>query len=215
MMRLKLKVASGSMVGREIPLGDGNYMIGRGKECYLRARSELVSRKHAEIVVDEEAVVVRDLASRNGTYVNGTRIDGQLPLGHGDLLRIGPMQFEVVLESQTQSVRPKVRSVSPPPEPALSGVSPEDDISQWLDEEPTATTDLTRTQWSGDDETGSVTIPPQSATAAESEKDSSPAEKTADKKKVKPGKLPPVPPSTSASSGEAAANVLKSLSRRK
>ncbi|HEU4400514.1 MAG TPA: FHA domain-containing protein [Candidatus Polarisedimenticolia bacterium] len=68
--------------------GVGTYTIGR-KECDIVLNDEKVSRKHASIVViSGEQYAVTDLASRNGTFVNGVRLTRR-NLQHNDLIRIG------------------------------------------------------------------------------------------------------------------------------
>ena len=66
--------------------------VGRSPECGVRIPPEQgasVSRVHAEIAVGETGVIVRDAGSRNGTYLNGTRIDAAQPLIVGDKLMLG------------------------------------------------------------------------------------------------------------------------------
>lgn len=66
--------------------------VGRSPECGIRIPPEQgasVSRVHAEIAVGETGVVVRDAGSRNGTYLNGARIEGAQPLIVGDKLMLG------------------------------------------------------------------------------------------------------------------------------
>lgn len=68
--------------------------IGRSPECRIRLPFDPVSRRHCEIVVDDEGLLVRDLGSTNGTYVNGRRI-GEARLVAGSRLRIGRLTFAV------------------------------------------------------------------------------------------------------------------------
>lgn len=66
--------------------------VGRSPECGIRIPPEQgasVSRVHAEIAVGAAGVVVRDAGSRNGTFLNGTRIEGAQPLIVGDKLMLG------------------------------------------------------------------------------------------------------------------------------
>jgi pSer/pThr/pTyr-binding forkhead associated (FHA) protein len=66
--------------------------VGRSPECGIRVPPEQgasVSRVHAEIAVGDAGVVVRDAGSRNGTYLNGVRIEGAQPLIIGDKLTLG------------------------------------------------------------------------------------------------------------------------------
>ena len=54
----------------------------------------LVSRRHVVITADEEGLLLRDLGSRNGTFVNGRRVE-QTHLHEGDRIGIGASTFEV------------------------------------------------------------------------------------------------------------------------
>ena len=79
---------------RLVPLPDGETIIGRDPEAGLFVDSLRVSRHHARIVVAGELARVEDLGSKNGTEVNGRRIDGPAALADGD--RIG-VAHEVVV----------------------------------------------------------------------------------------------------------------------
>ncbi|MEX2317939.1 MAG: FHA domain-containing protein [Pirellulales bacterium] len=94
-MELKLVVLAGAKVGTEIPLKKDEFVIGRAKECTLRAASEAISRRHCAITRGAEGWSIRDLGSRNGTYVNDVRIEAATPLAAGNELRVGPLKFRV------------------------------------------------------------------------------------------------------------------------
>src|SRR6516225_5988451 len=70
-------------------------IIGRAPECAIRVVDERVSRRHAKIWERSGIVFIRDLNSRNGTFVNGERVT-RCTLVSGKTLRIGDMTFEVV-----------------------------------------------------------------------------------------------------------------------
>ena len=63
-------------------------LIGRSPECDIFLDDVTVSRRHAEIVVLEDGITVRDLGSLNGTFVNRRRID-ESPLEDDDEVQIG------------------------------------------------------------------------------------------------------------------------------
>jgi len=94
-MDLKLVVLAGAKEGTQIPLKKDKFVIGRSNECTLRAGSEAISRRHCAIVRSEDTWVVRDLGSRNGTYLNDRAIESPTPLKAGDELRVGPLKFRV------------------------------------------------------------------------------------------------------------------------
>lgn len=99
-MQVKLKVIGGTHDGREIAVGDEKFFIGRSESCQLRPKSDAISRKHCVIVQKGNAVVVADLRSRNGTFVNDEQLEAEKAhkLRPGDRLRIGQLEFEVLIE---------------------------------------------------------------------------------------------------------------------
>jgi predicted component of type VI protein secretion system len=98
-MQVRLKALTGAMTGKEILIPKPQCLVGRGKECHLRSRMDSISQRHCMITTTDNDVIVCDLNSLNGTYVNGKKVTGETVLGSGDQLRIGPLLFEVVFES--------------------------------------------------------------------------------------------------------------------
>ena len=88
-----LQIISKAAGERTIPLQGGRYDIGRGEEAAIQIDSRKVSRKHAELVVEENLVHLLDCGSANGTLVNGQQVSS-IELQHGDRISIG----EVVLQ---------------------------------------------------------------------------------------------------------------------
>ena len=84
-------VLQGSRVSTILPC-----TIGR-KECDLLFDDRLVSRRHAVLKSSGDGVVIEDLASKNGTKVNGEKIVSS-PVKPGDLISIGPINLRVVAE---------------------------------------------------------------------------------------------------------------------
>jgi DNA-binding winged helix-turn-helix (wHTH) protein len=74
---------------RELPLYEGENLLGREPEAVVRLVSEKASRRHARIAVDERGAVLEDLGSKNGTRVNGTRVREPIALEPGDRIEIG------------------------------------------------------------------------------------------------------------------------------
>lgn len=69
---------------REVPLEEGENVIGRTDDAALRISSARVSRRHARIVVTGGRVVLEDLGSKNGTFLRGRRIERPVELSDGD-----------------------------------------------------------------------------------------------------------------------------------
>jgi hypothetical protein len=64
--------------------------IGRGPGNDLRLADPMVSQHHTVVSIEGDALVVRDLGSRNGTFVNGERLTGAARVGPGDVVGLGP-----------------------------------------------------------------------------------------------------------------------------
>lgn len=96
-----LRVERGPLTGRAFDLSAGGvYTIGR-EEADLPLGDARVSRKHAEIgLYGPGAWVIRDLASTNGTLVNGRRVQDRQRLENGDLIEVGESALRVsILEN--------------------------------------------------------------------------------------------------------------------
>lgn len=63
--------------------------IGRDTNNDVIVQDAFVGRKHLLLKIEGDKVAVKDLDSKNGTYVNGMRINGEVPLHPGDVLKIG------------------------------------------------------------------------------------------------------------------------------
>src|SRR5262245_512569 len=91
---------------REISLERLPATLGRGDECKVRIPVASVSRKHCELSVDDDdELVIKDLKSSNGTYVNGERVRSR-ELVPGDLVAVGPVVFVVRIDGHPKDVDP-------------------------------------------------------------------------------------------------------------
>jgi hypothetical protein len=83
--------------GESLPLGEGENLVGRDPGLPISLETETsVSRRHAALIRTGTTVVVRDLGSTNGTYVNGQKVDGEKPLSTGDSVQFGQVRFRFV-----------------------------------------------------------------------------------------------------------------------
>lgn len=80
-------------------------VIGRDTDADLRIPVGTVSRQHCEVRIDGDEPVVRDLGSSNGTFLNGKRVT-ESSIDAGDLLRVGPTTFTVVVDGIPDVVTP-------------------------------------------------------------------------------------------------------------
>ena len=83
------------MVFGSFPIAKLPSCIGRGSEADVRLPNITVSTRHARIDALNAGLAVGDLDSRNGTFVNGRRINSCFPIVAGDLLQFGNMLLEL------------------------------------------------------------------------------------------------------------------------
>lgn len=96
---------------RQFRVDASRFIIGRKTEASLCISSPTVSREHAELTAIDKGLLLRDLGSTNGTYVNGTRISQPCTVHHGDLLQFGQMVFRV-MQQNTESCQATVQDDS-------------------------------------------------------------------------------------------------------
>ncbi len=91
-----LKAKTGSIVGKSFPVAvTGRMVIGRANNCDIQLPANHVSRQHAEVQVVGGKLMVKDLNSSNGTYINRKKVtDGELK--NGDEVRFDTFSFDVV-----------------------------------------------------------------------------------------------------------------------
>ena len=87
--------AESDLLARQFYVLSGNTIVGRGSECDLIIESELLSRRHAEMTIDNDRLHVVDLGSANGTFLNGIKIEEAYAVP-GDELRFDLQSFIVV-----------------------------------------------------------------------------------------------------------------------
>ncbi|MEX2027567.1 MAG: FHA domain-containing protein [Pirellulaceae bacterium] len=226
-MELTLKVMTGRNAGQMVRVPVNKFLIGRSDDCHLRPHSDLISRHHCAILIDNGVVAVRDFNSRNGTFVNGEKVVGQTTLKTGDKLLVGELIFEVhASHGEPLQRRPKVKDVR---DAASRLAAPQErdedtDVSEWLMDDTsvvaaaeTTASDLTQTQYSAPRQRGQSAERP-APVGGPDHVDSSAANKTSDSKaglgtKKLPGKLPTIPAVATKDSREAAAEMLKKILR--
>jgi pSer/pThr/pTyr-binding forkhead associated (FHA) protein len=214
----------GSNAGKEIKIPAPKCIIGRGDDCHLRPQSDAVSRHHCAIITTDTEVAVRDMNSRNGTFVNGERVGEESVLLTGDVLRVGPLEFELIIEQTAAKLkRSKVsdikEAVARTAEGGTASATTElNDISDWLDEGD----DAARQRKTLDPDTRQFRLDDTSNPEDGEKKDD---QTTTDTKamadtgkrpaKKAPGKLPPRDKQQSKDSREAASDMLKKFFNRR
>jgi pSer/pThr/pTyr-binding forkhead associated (FHA) protein len=110
-----MPVGEGPVIALDKPI----VLIGRDADCDVRIESAKVSRRHCCIALVNGQLVVRDLESTNGTYVNGARVQ-ETRLATNDQLGIANMRYVVVVDAGAapvgaQADKAGVAPVEPPP----------------------------------------------------------------------------------------------------
>lgn len=128
--KVTLTLIGGASDGKEYTFtAPTNCLVGRGEECTVRLPSgweyQVVSRRHCLLDIDPPFVCVRDLGSRNGTYLNGRligqRAHSEFPeevseqafsdyeLADGDEMWIGPVTLRVGIDTLVEADLEKTR----------------------------------------------------------------------------------------------------------
>jgi len=92
----------------EVPLPEGETILGRDHLADVCIHSEKVSRRHARIRIQRDNATLEDLGSKNGTYFGGERISGPVRLADGDEFRIGSTTVIVRAVSDTHSTQTEI-----------------------------------------------------------------------------------------------------------
>lgn len=106
-VKLKVIVLSGPDEGREAPI-EGTVTIGADEGCQLVLTDRAVSRKHLTLGVDGSTVIVRDLGSRNGTFLGGARIK-EAEISVGAVLTVGQSSLAVQPRWHVREVAPSAK----------------------------------------------------------------------------------------------------------
>lgn len=239
-MEVKLVMTGGKGAAQEVVVTGPRFFIGRAEDCQLRPRSDLISRHHCVILQEEGLLLVRDLGSKNGTFVNGQRVVTEAELHSGDRLKVGPLEFELRVVGAPEPAAEAVKPSTPAPESAAKkpkvrsvqeaaartvrsalGPADEDDVSQWLYEDEVSSS-LTETNTMEPTRTAKAPATPEPAKAVQpappSDEEVFEGEEPEDTPKTKGQafQIPTKPkgPATG-SSKESAADALKSFFKRK
>ncbi|MCC6138176.1 MAG: FHA domain-containing protein, partial [Bdellovibrionaceae bacterium] len=89
-----IKILNGSQSGKIFPLVKGNNVIGRSARVDIRFADHGVSKNHAQIFVTNDKVIISDLKSSNGTFVNGIKVQNH-GLKTGDKVLINQTIFTI------------------------------------------------------------------------------------------------------------------------
>ena len=136
----ELIIQTGKHHGKRIDLAGKDCLIGRHESCKIRIASGDVSKQHCRLKHIDGKVHVKDLGSRNGTFINEERITEAVVLKAGDTLRVGPMTF-LISEGKTARAAASAQVASSVATEATAATEtatekPADDdlIAAWLSE---------------------------------------------------------------------------------
>lgn len=88
-----LEILDGDHAGETIPLDQGRVTLGRRPECTVSLADEKVSGQHAEVAFEDGRHVLRDLGSRNGTFLDGRKVD-EVILTEFDTFHVGRLRVQ-------------------------------------------------------------------------------------------------------------------------
>jgi len=91
---LRLLVVDGPDRGAHLDLAPGVYRIGKGADVQLVLSDPLVSREHLLVHVSAHGVHVRDLGSKNGSFLGGTRLT-EATIAPGTIVQIGSSKLRL------------------------------------------------------------------------------------------------------------------------
>ena len=126
-MRLRFKVLTTELKGKEFETDSEKVRIGRVSKNDLVLRQRSVSRAHAAIICRDESVYVKDLGSKNATLVSGERVDSMRELHDGDFMSLGDVLVQVsfvdAAEDDDNEATPmaELATVRQPPTPESEG----------------------------------------------------------------------------------------------
>jgi two-component system cell cycle response regulator len=95
---------SGSRLGKRYPLVESPMVVGRSPTVQIVINEASVSRSHARFLLQGDNVVVEDMGSSNGTFVNDVKSEGGVQLKDGDIVRLGTVLLKYFAHDNVDSV---------------------------------------------------------------------------------------------------------------
>ena len=124
-MDVKIIAISPKGTRKVFPLVARRTTLGRQNDCDLKIPLSEISRKHCEIIVEENSVKIKDFGSSNGTFVNNEKVD-ERELEAGDIISLaGAINFMVQIDGQPAEIderklrqKPQTQVLPEEPKPA-------------------------------------------------------------------------------------------------
>ena len=91
-----LRILSGTLKGKKLMLPDRQITLGSDRACELKQYEEGIAPRHCTLKPTALGILVRDLGTETGTFIDDEPIEGEALLEPGGLLRVGEMMFRLV-----------------------------------------------------------------------------------------------------------------------
>jgi diguanylate cyclase (GGDEF)-like protein len=95
-------VVGGELNGTIFDLLDGETIVGRSPDSTIPLEFQGISRKHFKVIVHNESCKVQDTGSSNGTFLNNTKIEDQVELSKGDMVKLGSIALKYLPKGDTE-----------------------------------------------------------------------------------------------------------------
>lgn len=99
---------------KSFAMPEGNNVIGRRHDCDFCLPLQSVSRRHCQFNLNNSTLILRDMGSKNGTYVNGEKIE-ECQLKPGDYVQIPPVTFLIQIDGKPAKISPPTPAEEKPP----------------------------------------------------------------------------------------------------
>lgn len=103
MKKASLHIIAGTPERRVTPLEVGTYVLGRGSQANVQIPSREISRKHAQVIVTENEIMLQDCGSANGTLLNGRKITLE-KLKHKDQITVANVTLELRFDEDDKEI---------------------------------------------------------------------------------------------------------------
>lgn len=111
-MQINLVMIKKDGTEKEFPLPSKVTIIGRRHDCDFRIPLSQVSKRHCQLNLDNGTLKVRDLSSRNGTILNGKKIE-ESEVHAGDRIEVGPLKFVFRINGEPAEISKQATTEKP------------------------------------------------------------------------------------------------------
>ncbi len=91
---------------KEIEVGEGEYLLGRSKDCQVKFLGESVSRKHAKLRIEGDNIYIEDIGSSNGTFVNGRLVRSITSIHPEDRIHLG--KVVMIIKEKMEEIKEEI-----------------------------------------------------------------------------------------------------------